>query len=166
MAPARPAGAVSGIRRGGAMLWLLAGIAAGFVAINVVMLVYALRAPPVLVSASYYEDSRRYGAVQAAEEATGAAGWRVVAQAASPGELLVRLADRAGRPASGFGGDVLAYRPNDAELDQPLAWNEEPDTPGSYRARFARPRAGQWRVRLALRRGGERIDQEFRIVTP
>jgi nitrogen fixation protein FixH len=156
----------SATRPGGILLWLLLGIAAGFVTINAVMLVYALHSPPVLVSVSYYEDSRRYGAVQAAEEAMGAAGWRVEVQPAPPAAVIVRLADRAGKPASGFTGQAQAYRPNDAALDQALAWSEEPDTPGSYRAQFARPRAGQWRIRLALRRGGERIDHEFRIVTP
>jgi nitrogen fixation protein FixH len=159
-------GTPRGGKRPDVMLWLVGGIVAAYVATNAVMLLFALRSPPVLVSQSYYEDSRTYDAGQNAQRASAEAGWQVAAQPASTGELVVRLQDRAGRPASGFSGTVSAYRPSDAALDQGLAWSEDAATPGQYRARFARPQAGPWQIHLRLRRGGERLDHEFRVDAP
>jgi len=152
----------SGKRRD-VMLWLVAGIFAAYLATNGVMLLLAMRTPPSLVSKSYYEDTRTFEAEQNAQLKSDAAGWRVAAQAASAAELIVKLQDRSGRPASGFSGEVSAYRPSDPALDQPLVWSEDAATLGQYRARFSRPRQGQWHIHLKLRRGGERLDHEFRI---
>lgn len=164
--PPAPPPAVPAARGRNWMLWLVVGIFAAYLGTNGVMFWFASETPPLLVSKTYYEDSRRYDAVQNAEQATAAAGWRVQAEPAAPGELRVTITDRAGRPASGFSGEASAYRPNDAALDQPLSWSEEPAAPGHYRAHFAKPRAGQWQLKLALRRGGERIVEDMRVVTP
>jgi nitrogen fixation protein FixH len=153
-------------RRRNPMVALIAGVFAAYIVTNGIMLFVAMRSPPTLVSKSYYEDSRRYDAVQSAEQASQAAGWRVEALPPAPAEVVLRILDRAGRPASGFSGAVTAYRPNDPALDQALAWSEDPRSPGQYQAAFARPHAGQWRIHLALRRGGERLDHDLRIVCP
>ncbi len=148
------------------VLWLVAGVFAAYILTNGIMLVVAMRSPPTLVSQSYYEDSRQYDAVQSAGQASQAAGWRVEAAAPERGRVVVRIQDRAGRPASGFAGQVSAYRPSDPALDQQLQWQEDPGSPGQYLAAFARPHAGLWQIHLALRRGGERVNQELRIVSP
>jgi len=155
-----------GGKRRDIMLWLVAGIFVAYIATNGVMLLLAMRTPPSLVSKSYYEDTRTFDAEQKAQRSSDAAGWHVAAEAVSTADVIVKLQDRSGRPASGFSGDVSAYRPSDPTLDQPLAWREDTATPGQYRARFSRPRLGQWHIHLKLRRGGERLDHEFRIDTP
>lgn len=149
-----------------AMLWLIAGVFAAYIVTNGVMVFVAMRSPPTLVSQSYYEDSRQYNAVQSAGQASAAAGWRVETATPEPARIVMRIQDRGGRAASGFSGEVSAYRPNDPALDQQLEWREDPGLPGQYEARFARPHAGLWRIHLVLRRGGERLNQELRIVTP
>ncbi|HEX7927144.1 MAG TPA: FixH family protein, partial [bacterium] len=128
------------------MVWLVAGIFAAYLVTNGIMLAFAMRSPPTLVSQTYYEDARAFEASRDAEEATTAAGWRVTAQSPTAREVVVQVTDRAGRPASGFSGDVSAYRPSDPGLDQPLAWTEDVAKPGQYRAIFARPHPGQWHI--------------------
>jgi nitrogen fixation protein FixH len=148
------------------MAALVAGIVAVYGAVNGAMFWVASRHPTALVGEDYYAESRRYDAVQSARGATLAAGWRVEAQAPRAGEIALRILDRGGRPAAGFAGQALAWRPNDPALDQALDWREDAAQPGLYHAAFARPAAGQWVLRLALRRGGERLDQELRATLP
>jgi nitrogen fixation protein FixH len=158
--------AATGRKRRDSMLWLVAGIFLAYILTNGIMLYVSMLLPPVLVSQTYYEDSRTFEGEQSAENASDAAGWRVATVTSSTAEITFRLTDRAGHAASGFSGLVNAYRPNDAGLDQTLAWKEDPAVPGQYRATFSRPHAGQWQIHLQLQRGGERLNHEIRWVAP
>lgn len=147
------------------MVLLIVGIFAAYLVTEGAMLFVAIETPPSLVSNSYYDDSRTFSQEERAQE-TSDTKWQVSGNPVSTAEVHVRLEDRQGHAASGFSGVVSAYRPNDATLDQTLGWQEDTARPGEYRAVFSRPHAGQWQLHLLLRRGGEHIDHEFRIVAP
>ena len=153
-------------RRLDAIALLVAAIVLAYVGVNAAMFWLATRHPTALVAEDYYGDSRRHDKVMADREASRAAGWQVEAAVQRTNSVAVRIQDSAGRPASGFSGQALAWRPNDPALDQALNWREDSAQPGTYHAAFARPAPGQWLLRLALRRGGERLDQELRIRLP
>jgi nitrogen fixation protein FixH len=150
------------------IVWLLVAIVAMVVGGNAVMVWIALRAEPNLVQPDYYEASKRVDSEQAARAASGRLGWRVapVAELRGPASIAVRVTDAEGRPVRGLAGTAAAYRPSDAGLDQTLRWSEDGAQAGLYRAEFARPASGFWRITLDLRREGERLYQDFSLVTP
>lgn len=150
------------------MVWLVGGIIAMVVGGNAVMIWIAVQAEPHLVRTDYYEASKNVDRDQALRAASARLGWRVAAPPAllHRGAIGLRIRDAAGRPVSGLTGVVSAYRPADPGLDQPLSWQEDPATPGLYRAAFARPAAGLWRITLDLERQGARLYEELPVVTP
>ena len=146
---------------------LVAGIIALFVGGNAVMVWIAVRAQPDLVTPDYYAASKRVDQDVAARADDLRAGWRVQPVGGDDAATLtLSVRDGAGLPAAGLAGTVRAYRPADAALDQPLAWEAVPGRPGTYRARFARPAPGLWQIRLDLRRGQERLYRELEWVAP
>ncbi len=149
------------------MALLIAGIFALVLGGNAVMIWIAVGAGPNLVTEDYYERSKHVDAELALREASARLGWQVEVLAAlrTRERVVLRIRDGAGRPVSGLRGSVQAYRPSDAALDQRLAWSED-GAPGRYEARFGRPAAGLWRIRLDLRRGGQRLYEEVAFVAP
>jgi nitrogen fixation protein FixH len=168
--PAAPREPVQGRRspwRDG-MLWLIGGIVATTVGVNGVMFWYAEEEPTYLVRQDYYDASKTYDRDHAARLASARLGWRVdtAEDLRSRDTLTLRIADAAGRPVSGLAGTVSAYRPSDARLDQPLRWSEDGSQPGLYRASFARPAQGLWRVTLDVSRGGQRLFEDLTVAMP
>jgi nitrogen fixation protein FixH len=157
-------------RRWDAMLLLIGGIFLLFLLVNGVMLWVTLRYPAELVSASYYEDAKRYGEVMAAERASNATGWRVEMrqEPAASGRDRIGLAvvDPQGRPVTGLSGAVHAYRPSNEALDQDLPLTERPDAPGRYAADFRKPQPGHWELTFELSRGSSRLLQKQDWVAP
>ncbi len=147
------------------MALLIVGIFALVLGGNAVMIWIAVGASPHLVAVDYYERSKRVDAELAAREASARLGWQVEELVALRERVVLHIRDRAGRPVSGLRGRVEAYRPSDAALDQRLAWSED-GAPGRYEARFGRPAAGLWRIRLDLQRGGQRLYEELAFVAP
>lgn len=166
-APCAPAARPPSRWRDG-MLWLIGGIVALVVGTNAIMIWIAVAASPNLVRRDYYDASKHVDAEQAARQASARLGWRVseAAEARAPDAVALRIVDAAGAPVSGLQGALHAYRPADAALDQPLRWREDPAAPGLYRAGFARPAPGLWRLTLDLRRGDERLYEDLIIVMP
>jgi nitrogen fixation protein FixH len=166
--PLAPAAPLRPSRWRDGMLWLLGSIVALVLGVNAVMIWLALAYQPNLVRRDYYDASRLVDGEQAARLASARLGWQAGADAARSRRdaAALRVLDAAGRPVSGLAGSVSAYRPSDAALDQPLAWQEDPAEPGLYRATFARPAAGLWRVELDVRRGAERLYLDLPIVLP
>src|SRR5687768_11258821 len=73
------------------------------VAVNVVLLVFALRTFPGLVVNNAYERGRGYGTEIERTEAQGALGWSLdVRHDAGAGRLVVHIADSAGREIPGL----------------------------------------------------------------
>jgi nitrogen fixation protein FixH len=156
MTPTQSAG--RRIRATDPLLASLIGIVALFLAVNGVMLWFTLRAPPQLVSKSYYDDATRYDQVMEAERDSQATGWNATAlERSSPGSVALRVVDAQGRPVSGLAGALSAYRPSDSSLDRVLPVREQPGGSGLYVAPFAGAQRGHWELRLDLRRGTSRL---------
>lgn len=151
------------------MILLMGGIFLLFLLVNGVMLWVTLRYPAELVSATYYEDAKRYGQVMAAERASDATGWRVELlrePVASRDGIGLAVVDAQGRPVTGLTGAVHAYRPSNEALDQDLPLTERPDAPGRYAARFQKPQPGLWELTFDLSRGSSRLLQKTDWVAP
>jgi len=169
-AGAPPEAAVPAPRRLDTMVLLMGGIFSLFLLVNGVMLWVVLRYPAQLVSASYYEDSKRYGQVMAAESASDSTGWRVElppASAASSREGIgLSVVDRQGHPVTGLAGTVHAYRPSNEALDRDLPLTERPGAPGRYLAQFQNAAPGHWELTFELSRGSSRLRQKMDWVAP
>lgn len=149
------------------MAWLVIGIIALVVGGNAVMIWIAVDAEPSLVRPDYYAASKQVDDERAARLASAALGWQVgLVEAAAPDGVHLRITDAAGAPVAGLAGSVRAYRPSDAALDQPLTWQADAATPGTYRAIFPRPVPGRWRLTLDLRQGGRRLYEDVTVVLP
>lgn len=164
-APAGDAPARRSLWRDG-MLWLIVGIMVATVGLNLTMLWYAEDDPPELVRPDYYAASKTYDVDHAARLASARLGWQVVQAPRSRSLLALRITDAEGRPVSGLAGHVSAYRASDVSLDQTLQWSEDSAQPGLYRATFARPAAGLWRVTLDVRHDGKRLYEDVSVVMP
>jgi len=166
-APAQRPGAPRRWWRDG-MAWLVVGIIALVVGGNAVMIWIAVDARPSLVRPDYYAASKQVDAERAARLASARLGWQVseVPGLIQRDTLALRIADAAGHPVSGMAGSVSAYRPSSDKLDQSLAWSEDPAQPGLYRATFARPAQGLWRVTLDVKHEGKRLYQDLSVVMP
>ena len=148
------------------ILLLICGVILAFLGANGLMVWFATQSPATLVTEDYYEASKRWNAVMDSERASNATGWRVEPGAAQLSGLRLRIVDAAGRPVSGAAGQASAYRPDNAALDQSLAWREAPEGGGWYELRFARPSKGRWNITLNLRRGDDRFQKTLRHVAP
>ena len=150
------------------MLWLIGSILVVTVGVNLTMVWFAEEEPPDLVRSDYYTAAKDYDADHAARLASARLGWQVseVPGLIQRDTLALRIADAAGHPVSGMAGSVSAYRPSSDKLDQSLAWSEDPAQPGLYRATFARPAQGLWRVTLDVKHEGKRLYQDLSVVMP
>ena len=132
-------------------LWVV-GVFALVLGMNAAMLWISLGARPRLVAPDYYQRGIAYQDVIDAGARSREAGWRVTVEAAgSAGSgLALRVSDAAGAPVSGLRGMVEAYRPADPALDQTLPLSADAGAPGLYRAVFAHPARGLWRLTVSL----------------
>ena len=150
-APASPARAAPAGRGPDALLLTVAGIFILFLGVGGAMLWVALRAPPQLVSPSYYDDAAGYDRVLDAERGSLETGWSADLRPAPPGRIVLQVTDAQGRPVPGLAGTLTLYRPSDAALDRVLALREEPAGSGLYGAELAAVQSGHWELTVDLR---------------
>ncbi len=117
------------------------------VAVNVVLLIFALRTFPGLVVNNAYERGRGYGTEIERSEAQVALGWRLdVRYDSSMSRIVVHLIDADGREIPGLVVRAIADRPVGrlAEVSVPLSAMGA----GSYAGSFAPHVRGAWDVTL------------------
>lgn len=145
------------------------------IAVNVVLVMYAIGTFPGLDTEDAYQKGIAYNETLAASRAQEARGWRVNVQfspkpAMSPdaagavhrGELVVTLLDNAGEPLRGLDVTAALVRPTNSGFDTKLAL--EPQGLGEYRAEAALPLPGQWDVRVSARHGEDSFFATRRII--
>lgn len=132
--------------------WLVVGILGSVVIVNVIMLYFATRQPPLLESDDAYETSLTYDQVLAARQATAALGWSAVVEQ-RPDGLRWTFTDRAGAPIQGLAGQISLSRADTRAHDRTVPFAEV--TPGSYQAAWDGA-PGQYRAEIELKRGEER----------
>jgi nitrogen fixation protein FixH len=128
---------------------------------NGVMVYYALSTWPGLAYANASERGRKFNQVLAAEEKESSLGWT----------FALRLADgRLAVDAKARDGAALTDVALAATLVRPLGGTDDvrvvllPDGPGRYAASVDLPLKGQWEVRLAAERMGERAHSAQRVL--
>ncbi len=150
-------------------LWLVYPVA--FVAVliaNGALAYFALSSWPGLAYDNAFERGRKYNQVLREEDRENRLGWRLEtkyeATGALEGALVVRAADREGRPLVDLGLAATLVRPvGGAVPDRALDLRAE--APGVYAARVEVPMAGQWEVRVIAEDGaGGRAHEAYRFV--
>jgi nitrogen fixation protein FixH len=144
-------------------LAILVGCFAVVVAVNALMVWYALTSWTGLVSDSAYEDGLAYDQMLAEGKAEAALGWKAAIAYDNSGRLTVQLTDRQGRPLGGFRLVAQFLRPTSEGHDRSLRLTEV--SPGSYAGELALPLPGQWDVRVTVSDGQKpRFHAERRIL--
>ena len=148
------------------ILWLLVGIFTTYIGLNTVMFWVSLDGRPDLVSEDYYERSKTYNEVATRREASRKLGWQVklIPQAAATAPLTLWVVDRSGAPLTGLGGEVQAYRPSDAGMDQLLPLSESTTEPGLYRTAPANLQKGLWKLTVNLTGKADSFTETLRHV--
>jgi nitrogen fixation protein FixH len=117
-------------------------------AVNCILVWYALSSWTGLVSDSAYEDGLGFDRVLAESKAEAALGWKAAIAYDASGRLTVRLADSKGRPLAGFRLAAQFMRPTSEGHDRSLTLSEV--SPGSYGGVLQLPLPGQWDVRVTV----------------
>lgn len=149
------------------------------IAVNIVMITYAITTFPGLETDDAYRKGLAYNQTIVAARAQEARGWHVDvryapataaaaagassgAAGAHEGELVVTVVDRAGQPLYGLDVTAALIRPTREGFDSSL--NLEPAAAGEYRGEAVLPLGGQWDVRVSARRGNEDFQATRRIM--
>ncbi len=143
--------------------WVFVGAMLVVIAVNAVMVTYAINSYSGLAVDKPYERGVHYNDVLAAQKGQDALGWRVSVNVEA-GQLVMRVQDRDGQPLNHIGITGRLERPvsNDAPL--PLGITAVGD--GQYVARLNTPHPGQWDVKAALRHGDDQYLLVQRIMVP
>lgn len=135
------------------------------IAVNMVMLGFALGTFNGLSTEGAYDRGLGYNQELADYEAQRALGWHVetvvVPLAGGGRELVVSLASRDGLPLVGAEIAATLLRPTQAGLDQSVALRE--DRAGVYVGTADLPQPGQWTVSLDIAHGDDRYRYERRM---
>ena len=150
------------------------------IAVNIVMITYAIGTFPGLETEDAYQKGLAYNQTLAAARVQEARGWHidvryaprietvapaeeaVGAPTAHEGELVVTVVDKAGKPLYGLDVTAALIRPTRAGFDTSVAL--QPRAAGEYRGEATLPLAGQWDVRVSARRGDEDFQATRRIM--
>lgn len=150
--PARPARPITGRD----VLFCMIAFFAVIIAVNIVMMVLAIRTMPGLETKSAYEASQRFNRELDKIAAQDGRAWQVdiaLGDAAKGIPFAIEARDRDGRPLAGLDVIVRFERPADQRFDQRIALEAH----GAGRYLAARPALapGQWIVTAEIARGGE-----------
>ena len=149
------------------------------IAVNIVMVIYAIGTFPGLETDDAYRKGLAYNQTMAAARAQEERGWHVDvryapagtlaaagaaagAVGAHEGELVVTVVDKAGQPLYGLDVTAALIRPTREGFDKSLTL--APGAAGEYRGEAVLPLPGQWDVRVSARRGNEGFQATRRIM--
>jgi nitrogen fixation protein FixH len=159
-APMRPA-------RSSWIPWIFVGGFVVIVAVNAIMVAYALKSFPGLADPAAYNHGVAYNAMLAEADRQEALGWRLTARldSATAGDVVVVRATRAdGAPLDGLVLSGRLTRPVDVPAAVDVALTALGD--GVYRTRVELPRRGQWDLHVIATAGSERVDLRQRVFAP
>lgn len=142
------------------------------IAVNGVLVAYAVDSFPGLDTENAYRKGLNYNRTIAAAQEQAERGWQMqfdVTPGAVDGEareasLRVRLQDRGGVPLSRLEVGAILTRPAQGGFDQTVAL--APLGEGTYAATVRLPMPGGWQVRIVARRDGESFQESRRLFLP
>jgi nitrogen fixation protein FixH len=136
-------------------------------AVNGVMIYFAVTTNPGLVVEDYYDRGQYYEHHLASKLAQDP-GWTMrveLPQEIKVGEAQVlrfHVLDKAGQPVASDAATFFAYRPSDVSRDFSLPM--EPEGPGRYAVRVSFPLMGVWDTVFAARLGQDEHSQGQRLL--
>jgi len=153
--------------------WVIAWFAlvASVLAINALMVYFAIQSNPGLVVDDYYDRGQHYEKTLASRLAKDP-GWSMQPEmpigikAGESRALRFTLTDKAGQPVSADGVTFYAYRPSDVTRDFSLPMTLE--GPGRYVVEASFPVMGMWDTLFAVRQGADEYTrgQRFMVGRP
>ena len=141
--------------------WALAGIMGLVFAVNILLVVTAVRSFPGAAQGNGFELSNAYNHVLENEAQQEALGWQVAATLDSTQHPAVSLTGRDRHALDGMAVEAVATRPLGPPQTTPLAM--QPLGAGRYLADTALP-SGQWDLTLTVRRGADVLHAVRRII--
>jgi nitrogen fixation protein FixH len=157
----QPASGPPAARRSRWIPYSFFGFFAVVIAVNAVMLAFALGTFNGLSEEGAYDRGLGYDRELAEFAAQRALGWHLDAALAPAGDLVVTATDGSGAPLTDATLTATLLRPTQASLDQTVGLAEE--APGTYGARVALPVPGLWTVRIDAVRGDDSYRYEQRV---
>jgi nitrogen fixation protein FixH len=142
--------------RGRYIPWIFAAGMALVVAVNGVLVYFAIGTWSGLVVQKPYERGIQYNRLLEAASDQEALGWRfeIVLEALDDAtRVMVRARDSTGRPLVGLSLRATVERPVEREQHAAILLTEQ--QPGRYVASLERLRPGQWQTRLYAERGSD-----------
>jgi nitrogen fixation protein FixH len=144
-------------------LAILVGAFVVVMAVNGLLVWYALTSWTGLVSDSAYQEGLGFDRILAESKAEAALGWKAAIAYDGSGRLTVRMVDSQARPLAGLRLAAQFLRPTSEGHDRDLPLTEV--SPGSYAAVLRLPLPGQWDVRVTVSDGQKpRFHAERRIL--
>jgi nitrogen fixation protein FixH len=166
MTPAFAPSASPVAARGRWIPWIFVAAMLGVVAVNAILIYFAVSSFGGVVTTRAFERGIAYNRLIAAAAAEEALGWKAdVAYQADPyrsGRLVVTLHGADGRPIDRAIVAVEAQRP--LESDAPIVVAMRGEGEGRYAGAVDELRAGQWDVRMTVARDGSAAHFTQRIV--
>ena len=138
------------------VLALVVGFFVAIMAVNAVMVWYALKSFPGMVSADAYREGLAYNRTIEAREAQRALGWQVavdVSARAGMHRIEARFADRTGTALRGLDVTARIVRPVARGADRAIVLRET--SPGEYIADADLPTRGHWHLELEAHGGSQ-----------
>lgn len=153
------------VPRGRWIPWIFVGAFAVIIAVNAVMVWFAVSSFSGLAVQGPFDRGRHYDDVIAEAERQRALGWTADV-AVRDGRIVLAVAGRDGAPLDRLEVTGVLARPAEALAPVPLALHA--DGGGRYSAAVRPPKAGQWDARLTLvgRGPGERVEIVRRVTVP
>lgn len=136
--------------------WIFVAGMALVVAVNGVLVYFALGTWSGLVVEKPYERGIQYNRLIEAAMCQEALGWRfdiVLETVGASTRILVQATDAEGTTLSGLSLRAAIERPVEKEAHGPVMLSEQ--QPGRYAASLERLRPGQWQTRLIAERGND-----------
>ena len=140
-------------------LWipgLFIGLMSLVVAVNGTMMYLAEHTFSGLDTDKAYQEGIEYNAILKNAAASAALGWTAKAEfvdITGGHHLVVRIADKAGKPVDGLVLTVHLVRPISTAFDQLLTLQPSGTEPGLYGADVQLPGAGNWELRISASAG-------------
>lgn len=142
------------------------------IAVNAVLVAYAIGTFPGLETRDHYRKGLAYNDAIASARARDERGWQMDlvftprADGDSPlqGELLVTFVDRDGRALRNLNVEATLFRPTHEGFDQTLELDAR--GAGKYARDVTLPLSGQWEARVRAHREGDSFHMNRRITVP
>ena len=150
------------------IIWLIGGIFAMVLSVNVGMVFISSGTAPKLVTPDYYAQGVTYQSVLDARARAAALGWQASLDEtrSSAERVVLRLTGLGDAPLMAVRGQAAFYRVDDPALDHAMPLVPLAGEPGMYVLHVARPTRGQWRILLALAAPDATANEPYSLSLP